>query len=333
MNWIPPASPRSPSHPTGGKGTPPPVASSSGSFVVPWLVLMGTLLAVTFGTAPLVPVVSAQQVPRVLVFDEALQGAKDREVRWPVGVAAASDDEIAVADAKGSRVLVFRRQGVGWEASQVVTLPGPPAGIAWDGGRYLVSLRSGGGLLALEGADLLQRAIALPPDVAPGPMAPVPSGGALVYDFSGKRVLRLGADGKVAGETAVEGPVTGVAATAGGGLAVACGTEGVIRRYDATGALQATWELPPDGPVPAWPTGLAVEPGGDTLVADHANGRILVLDPGGRLIGLGAREGWDPGLLLYPAGLARLPGGGLVVADQGNGRIQLFHRVQEGGGS
>lgn len=291
--------------------------------------LLGAFLVSAGGP---VPALSAQQVPRALAFDEALRGTKDREVRWPVAVAAASDDELAVADARGSRVIVFQRQGVGWEASRVATLPGPPAGIAWDGGRYVVALRSGGGLVALEGADLLQRAIALPADAAPGPMAPAAAGGVLVYDFAGKRVLRVGADGKLAGETPVEGPVTGVAAAPGGGVAVACGTEGVIRRYDASGALQATWNLPPDGPVPAWPTGLAIEPGGDTLVADHANGRLLVLDPTGRLIGLGAREGWDPGLLLYPAGVARFPGGALVVADQGNGRVEIFHRVQAGGG-
>ncbi len=298
-----------------------------------YLFLFGAFLVPAIGSVPLVPAASAQQVPRVLVFDEALRGANDSEIRWPVAVAAANDEELAVADARGSRVLVFRRQGGGWAVSQVATLPGRPVGLAWDGGRYVVALGSGGGLLALEGADLLQRAIALPDDAAPGPMAPMPAGGVLAYDEASQRVLRVSPDGRVAGEVAVEGPVTGVAATSGGGVLVACGTEGVIRRYDATGTLQATWKLPADGPVPAWPTGLVVEPGGDTLVADHANGRLLVLDPCGRLIGLGAREGWAPGLLLYPAGLARLPGGGLVVADQGNGRVQLFHRVRDGGGS
>jgi hypothetical protein len=84
--------------------------------------------------------------------------------------------------------------------------------------------------------------------------------------------------------------------------------------------------------VPAWPTGLAAEPGGTLLVVDRHVGRVLVLDATGQVAGLGSRQGWEPGLLLFPAGIARLPGGLVLVADEGNGRAQLFRRAEAGPG-
>ena len=76
--------------------------------------------------------------------------------------------------------------------------------------------------------------------------------------------------------------------------------------------------------------GLAAEPGGNLLVVDRHAGRVLVLDANGQVAGVGARKGWEPGLLLFPAGIARLPGGAVVVADEGNGRAQLFRRSAAG---
>jgi sugar lactone lactonase YvrE len=273
---------------------------------------------------------AAAQGSRALVFEEALRGAEDREVRWPVAVAASAAEELAVADAFGPRLLVLRRAGVGWQVARVAELPGAPAGLAWDGSRWVVSVRGGGGLVALEGEELLQRRLPLPAGVVPGALAALPGGGLLVHDAAGGRILRLGADGRSAGEIAVPGTVTGLAA-APGAVVAAFGDEGVVRRFDAAGAVEATWALPGDGPVPAWPAGIAVAPAGDTYVADRHNGRIAVLDPAGRVTGFGARKGWDPGLLLFPSGLALLPDGRLVVADQGNGRVQVFRRA--GGGS
>ena len=84
--------------------------------------------------------------------------------------------------------------------------------------------------------------------------------------------------------------------------------------------------------MPAWPTGLAAEPGGNLLVVDRHAGRVLVLDANGQVAGVGSRKGWEPGLLLFPAGIARLPGGAVVVADEGNGRAQLFRRSAAGTG-
>jgi sugar lactone lactonase YvrE len=268
----------------------------------------------------------AAQGARALVFEEVVRGTEDREVRWPVAVAGASADELAVADAFGPRLLVFRRAGVGWQVARVAELPGAPAGLAWDGSRWVVSVRGGGGLVALEGEELLQRRLPLPAGTVPGVLAAAPGGGLLVHDAAGGRILRLGADGRPAGAIPVVGRVTGLAA-APGAVVAAFGADGVVRRFDAAGAVEATWALPADGPVPAWPAGIAVGPGGDSYVADRHNGRIVVLDAAGRVAGFGARKGWDPGLLLFPSGLALLPDGRLAVADQGNGRVQLFRRA------
>ena len=67
------------------------------------------------------------------------------------------------------------------------------------------------------------------------------------------------------------------------------------------------------------------------VVVDRHAGRLLELDANGQLTGVGARRGWEPGLLLYPAGAARLPDGGVVVADEGNGRTQFFRRARSSG--
>jgi hypothetical protein len=288
------------------------------------------LLAVVVSLAPAAPARAQGITSRALTFEEALRGSEENEVRWPVALASAGPDELAVADAFGARVLLLRRLGAGWTVARSVTLPGAPAGIAWDGGRYVVSLRGEGGLTALEGADLLLRRIGLPQGAVPGVLAGVSGGGLLVADVAGGRILRLGAGGDVTGEIPVPGRVTAMVA-ASGGVFAAFGDDGVVRRYGSAGSEEATWRVPPDGPVPGWPAGLAATPGGDLLVADRHNGRIVVFDAAGQVTGFGSRRGWDEGLLLFPDGLALLGDGRLAVADQGNGRVQIFRREAAGG--
>lgn len=270
--------------------------------------------------------------PRVLVFQEALDGTEQASLHWPLAVAAASDEELAVADASGPRLLRFRKVGVSWQLDRTVPLGGAPAGLAWDGRRYVASLRQNGGLAAFEGADLVVRRLPLPRGVVPGALAAGPAGSLLLYDAGKRSVLRLSPEGVVAAEIAVGGDVTGLAATAAGGFFAAVAAEAAVKQFDAGGKLAGTWELPAFEHVPAWPTGLAVEPGGSLLVVDRHVGRVLVLDASGQVTGVGARRGWEPGLLLFPAGIARLPGGLVVVADEGNGRAQLFRRGPAGTG-
>jgi len=270
--------------------------------------------------------------PRVLVFQEELRGTEKVPVGWPLAVAGASDEEVVLADASGPRLLRFRKVGVSWQLDRAVPIGGAPAGLAWDGRRYVASLRQGAGLVAFEGAELAQRRLTLPRGVVPGAVAAGPGGSLLLYNAAKRSVLRLSPEGAATGEIAVGGDVTALAATAAGGFFAAVAAEGEVRYFDAGGKLAATWKLPAFEQVPAWPTGLAAEPGGNLLVVDRHVGRVLVLDASGQVAGVGSRKGWEPGLLLFPAGIARLPGGLVVVADEGNGRAQLFRRGAQGTG-
>jgi len=242
----------------------------------------------------------------------------------------ASDGEIAVADAFEPRLLRFRKVGVSWQLAGAVGLPATPTDLAWDGRRYVASLRGGRGLVAFEGPDLTRRALPLPRGTVPGALAVSTGGGLLVFDHAGGRVLRLDPEGELTGETPVEGHVTALAASASGGFFAAVAAEASLLRFGADGRLDATWTLPPFEQTPAWPVGIVVEPGGDVIVVDRHAGRLLVLDANGDPAGLGARRGWEPGLLWQPAAVARLPNGLIVVADEGNGRAQLFRRVAAG---
>ena len=271
--------------------------------------------------------------PRVMSLVEVLSGDEEQVLRWPVAVASDGGDRFAVADAFRPRMLVFRRVGVSWALDRQVTLPAAPAGLAWSNGRWVLSLRGSEGLVAVpRSADTLAT-IELPSGAVPGALAALPGGDLLVHDSAASAVLRITREGTVSGSTPVDGGLTGLADDGSGGFLAAIGEQGRILRFDAASKQQPSWDLPSHGPVPAWPAGLAAEPGGRVFVADRHGGRILVLDGTGRWIGLGSREGWDPGLLRYPRGIARLPGGDLIVADQGNGRVQIFRLTSNGSGS
>ena len=214
-----------------------------------------------------------------------------------------------------------------WQLDHSLELPGAPVDVIHDGERWVVSMRQGKGLVAFEGPEMLQRPLPLPRNVIPGPLTVFPNGDLLVYDYTGHRVLRLSAEGTLISEAPIVGTVAALAATAAGGFLAAVAAEGSVLSFDANGELSATWDLPASDQIPAWPVGLAVEPGGDIVVVDRHTGRLLVLDATGKVVGLGSRTGWEPGLLLYPAGLARLPNGQFLVADEGNGRAQVFRRI------
>jgi DNA-binding beta-propeller fold protein YncE len=286
---------------------------------------LATLALAAAGIGVAAGAAAQASAPRLFVWETVLDGEEDGEVRWPVAVAAASAEELAVADAFGPRLLRFRKDALAWKLERSVPLPGAPVDLAWDGTRYVASVR-GEGLVAFEGEDLLQRRVPLPDGVVPGALAAPATGGLLVYDVAGGRVIGPGGGAGVP----VAGRVTALAASPGGGFHAAFGAEGEVARYDAAGQEEARWSLPAEGPQPAWPAGLAVEPGGDVLVVDRHGGRVVILDSGGKVVGLASRKGWDAGLLLFPMGAARLPDGRLVVADQGNGRVQVFRRVDAG---
>jgi len=292
---------------------------------------MTLVLALLAGAGLLVPAAAQVRAPRVLSFQESMQGNEDASLRWPVAVAAASDTEVAVADAFSARLLRFRRVGVSWQLDRTVALGAAPVDLVWDGRRYVAALGRQGGLAAFEGEDLVKRPLPLPRGVVPGALASGPAGGLLVYDRAGARVLQLSASGELQGEVPIAGgQVSALAAAPSGGFFAAVPAAGKVLHFDAAGTEDTAFTLPPTDEVPAWPSGLAVDPGGDLVVVDRHAGQILVLDASGEVKGLGSRRGWEPGLLLFPRGVARLPGGLLIVADEGNGRAQLFRRTDSG---
>jgi len=165
-----------------------------------------------------------------------------------------------------------------------------------------------------------------PKDAELGPIAAWPDGRLLAYDYVGKSVIELSSEGMLKAIVEIDGRVTALATASNGGFYVALGQEGSVLRYDASRQLESVWQIPAAGPVPAWPAALAVEPGGDILIVDRHGSRVLVLDVGGKPVGIGSRRGWERGLLLFPNAIARLGRGRLLVSDTGNGRVQIFRR-------
>jgi len=263
---------------------------------------------------------------RSLVLETTLAGTDEQDVRWPVAVATSSG-EIAVADAFGPRLLLFRGSRASWQLESSVELPGAPVDLVHDGRRYVASLRGIQGLVAFEGDKLVQRRLALPRGVVPGPLAALPDGGLLVFDHAEERVLKLDADGKLGREMKVEGRVTALAATPSGGFLATVGETGTLLHHDANGDRDGTWQLPGEGPVPAWPSGVVADPVGGVLVLDRHGDRVLLLDTTGKTIGVGSRRGAEPGLVRFPSAITLLDDGRVVVADQGNGRVQIFRRA------
>ncbi len=267
-------------------------------------------------------------IPRILIWVESLQGTAEQGIRRPVALASGANGELVVADAQPPRLLVFRRVGVTWQLQRAIELQSSPIDLVHDGRRYVATLRGAAGLLSFEGIDEMQQnVIPLPEGTVPGRLATENTGDLLVLDLAGERLLRVDTRGTVKKELALGAGVTALASIPGGGFVIARASEGSVQRFDPEWQPGARWVLPSDGPVPAWPVGIAVDLSGSLYVVDRHGGRILVFDATGELEGAGSRRGWEPGLLLFPAGIDRLSDGSLVVADEGNGRVQIFRRV------
>ena len=284
-----------------------------------WTVLQMMILA-----AGLLRPLAAQQVPvRFLAGDTVFQGKGDGELRYPVAVAAATDVQIAVADAISPRLVIFELASGEWTVERTIPLPAAPRDLINDGRRYVLSLGDGK-LVAVTEASWEVRRLPLPSGTVPGRLAARLGGGFWVHDMAGEKLLALEGDGDVGAEVQVRGTFTALASAVDGGFYAAVAAVAEVRHYDRRGQLRMTWTVPGDGPIPAWPSGVVVDSGGNLLVVDRHGGRIVALDASGRLVGVGSQQGWEPGQLRFPSALALLPDGRLVVADQGNSRVQIF---------
>ncbi len=279
-------------------------------------------------TIGLLQPLAGQQAPaRFLAWEATLQGRDNGDLRWPVGVAAASDVQLGVADAFENRLVVFVLTSGSWRVLQTVSLPGSPRAVAHDGQRYLLSL-NGGRLVAVEGAGFEVRRLAVPSGTVAEWVAARPAGGFWVHDAARGKVLAMDADGEVQGEVSVTGRLEALVAAPDGGFYAALAATAEVRRYDTEGEILETWTVPGVGPVPAWPSGLVTASGGDLVVVDRHGGRIVALDASGRLVGIGSGRGWNLGQRRFPTAIARLPNGSIVVADQGNSRVQIVRPIE-----
>lgn len=96
-----------------------------------------------------------------------------------------------------------------------------------------------------------------------------------------------------------------------------------IQRFDVSGRFVRGWSTPANEL--GAPTGLALTPAGDLLVADAHYHRILRYTPEGELAGQFGSEGDGPGEFLYPVGIAVAKDGTIFVSEYGgNDRIQVF---------
>jgi tripartite motif-containing protein 71 len=88
----------------------------------------------------------------------------------------------------------------------------------------------------------------------------------------------------------------------------------------------ATWGGPPGGAdgILAQPWGVALDPSGNTYVAEAKNNRIQKFDTSGTFISKGGSTGTGAGQLRNPAGIAVDASGNILVADANNNRIQVF---------
>ena len=177
----------------------------------------------------------------------------------------------------------------------------------------------------------------------PTAVAAMPEGGWAIADSGNARVVLLDAAGSLRAALSnrpdraapTQGEIWGVAAGPGGTLALADTWGGRIRLFGANGRPMATWgrfgtaavDRPAD-PALYGPRGIVFSPGGEILVADTGNRRLLRYSPEGRPLG---EVGMGAGSTRFdePVGLAYAADGSLLVADTWNRRIvRLGDRLQ-----
>lgn len=281
-----------------------------------------------FVSGLLSPSSSHAAAPPILAWDAVIYGQAEAELRWPVDLASAREGELVVADAYNPRLVVFREATDGsWNSERVVPLPEPPASLTAEKGRYLLSLRSSGGLFVVSRETWTLERSPLPAGTLVGALDAGDGSGTYLVDRSSGAVLRLTPDGKVAERFDVKGTPAAIAAGPSNQLFALDAVKASIFPFGPRSELLGVRTVRSEPGRPAWPVDMAVSAQGELYVLDRHRSEVVLLDGTGQVVGTGSREGLEPGLLYYPSAIALLPDGRIAIADQGNGRAQIFHRI------
>jgi hypothetical protein len=156
--------------------------------------------------------------------------------------------------------------------------------------------------------------------VASGSVAIALAGDGSAYvGARGGTVRRYGPTGALQGSFSTGGAPAALAVDSGGSLYAAGGS--TVRRFSATGAQTGTFGGPGDV---GKAVGVAVDAGGDVLVADQARERVEVFDPSGALTRtIGGPEAAAGGLTAQLAGAGVDGAGNVFVADAGGSGFDL----------
>jgi DNA-binding beta-propeller fold protein YncE len=209
-------------------------------------------------------------------------GSDPGEFLWPVDVAVHADGSILVSDQRNDRVQLFSRDG------ELI-------GIYRDRGSKDDPIR-------------YPQGAAFHPDG---------SFSVLEVGLETPRITRLTRKGTLVRSWSIAGPYTTALDVDQEGDVWVAGPSGV-RRFAPSGALRAEWPLPADAGAP-----LSIEVDGDGRVLVSTNRhQLLILSPGGELLGRFGKRGSGRGEFDLPAGVAVGPRGDVFVAEENNNRVQ-----------
>ncbi|MGH7806306.1 MAG: flippase activity-associated protein Agl23, partial [Candidatus Binatia bacterium] len=164
----------------------------------------------------------------------------------------------------------------------------------------------------------------------PRQLAFAPDGSILVADSKNNRIQRFDASGRALATYGGPDPSDargsfrdpcGVAVGSDGSIYVADTWNHRIQKLDHNGGFVREWRE--ESPSLWGPRAILVTPGGEVVVSDTGNKRILVYDGEGKRLHVFGSEGSNDGQFVEPVGLAFDPSSEtLFVADTGNHRVQ-----------
>ncbi len=273
-------------------------------------------------------------------FKSALRG-KRPPIRFegPHGVAVRGGRWLAVADSGGGAVHVLdleQRTHVvirGWadqpaDQAQIQRL-GSPMGVAWAGGRLLVTDAERGEVIEFDadgeyrrrfgGAELV-RPVGLAWEAERGRLYVVDGGAhcVRVFDSSGSLVETIGRRGPGAGEFNFPSHIC----VRDGRLAVADSGNFRVQLLDSDGRCLGIIGQQGDGAGDlSLPKGVAFDSAGHIYVVDARFENVQIFDHSGRLLLAFGEEGGGVGRFSLPAGLAIDQQDRIWVADSGNKRV------------